>query len=118
VYLGICIPLGNLRMIWLGLLVAVAVAILRLLITRISLPQRVGLRELAITSQLFPKGLAAAVLAGIPAELGIPGGVELRAFVYSALLVSIIWSAVWVPLIEKTRLGYALRRAVQVGATS
>jgi NhaP-type Na+/H+ or K+/H+ antiporter len=111
VYLGICISVDDPAKLWFGLLGVMIVGLLRILVSRASLPQRIGLRELAITSQMFPKGLAAAVLAGIPAEEGIAEGIGLRGFVYSVLLISIIWSAVWVPLIEKTRLGTAMRNA-------
>ena len=115
VYLGICISVDDPSILWFGLLTVTIVGALRLLVSRGSLPQRIGLRELAVTSQMFPKGLAAAVLAGMPAEEGIVEGIGLRGFIYAVLLVSIVWSAAWVPLIEKTRVGQALRQAVRTG---
>lgn len=48
-----------------------------------------GLREAAISSMMAPKGLAAAVLAVVPLQYGVPGGEVIRDTANMAVLLSI-----------------------------
>ena len=41
-------------------------------------------------SAMVPKGLAAAVLAGLPLQYGIPEGSEIQIIVYNVVFVSIL----------------------------
>lgn len=69
-----------------------------------------SLRDSAMASVLAPKGLAAAVLAGVPLQYGVAGGELIRDAAYMAVLVSIAMSALLVmafPLVPLQRL-YAL----------
>ncbi|MBA7656817.1 hypothetical protein ES703_64744 [subsurface metagenome] len=55
-------------------------------------------------SVMVPKGLAAAVLASIPAQEGMAGGEFIRDVTYIVILSSIVATSVMIPLLEKTRL--------------
>jgi len=52
---------------------------------------------------MIPKGLAAAVLASIPAQVGIIGGELIRDVTYMVILISIVATSVMIPLLERTR---------------
>jgi len=54
-------------------------------------------------SSIVPKGLAAAVLATIPMQQGIPGGELIKDIVFSVILFSILFTSVLIPLIEKSK---------------
>jgi hypothetical protein len=54
-------------------------------------------------SVMIPKGLAAAVLASIPAQAGIIGGELIRDVTYMVILISIVATSVMIPLLERTR---------------
>lgn len=58
--------------------------------------------EVMQMSVLIPKGTAAAVLASLPLQLGLPGGNEIRDVVYGVVFLSIIITAVLIFLVEKT----------------
>jgi len=47
---------------------------------------------------MIPKGLAAAVLAGIPLQKGIAGGQIIQDLTYSIILISILITSVMIPL--------------------
>jgi hypothetical protein len=67
-------------------------------------------RDAALMSALVPKGLAAAVLAGLPAQLGVPGGEAIRGAVYAAVFFSIATCALLVFAIERGLLAPTLAR--------
>lgn len=79
----------------------------RLLLCRLVVSRKTTRYEASIMSIMVPKGLAAAVLAGMPLQAEIPGGEIIQNVVYAVVLISIIVTAVMVPLMDKTRLkGY------------
>jgi cell volume regulation protein A len=53
-------------------------------------------RDKAIGSMLAPKGLAAAVLAAVPLQYGVPGAEVIRDTTYMVVLVSIVLCALLV----------------------
>ncbi len=90
VYLGISIRFTG----WMPILVASGmmslVFVMRVWLTRGTLRDPVySGRDLAIVSMLAPKGLAAAVLAGVPLQYGVPGAELIRDTTYMVVLVSI-----------------------------
>jgi NhaP-type Na+/H+ or K+/H+ antiporter len=111
VYLGISVTMEYTLGVWVAAGVVAVLGLLRILVVRASLPSRLGWREMGVVSQMFPKGLAAAVLASVPAEQGLLLGDAIRGVVYSTLIFSIIWTTVLVPLIERTGLGRAFQGA-------
>jgi hypothetical protein len=50
---------------------------------------------------MVPKGLAAAVLASIPYQMGIEGGEFIRDIIYAIILISITLTSILVYLVEK-----------------
>jgi hypothetical protein len=59
---------------------------------------------------MAPKGLAAAVLAAVPMEMGIPGGETIRDFAYFGVLVSIVATACLIPLQRQPSIGRGIQR--------
>ncbi len=57
-------------------------------------------------SIMAPKGLAAAVLAGIPAMVGMPNGDLIQEIAYMVVLYSITLTALLIPLVIKNRLSF------------
>ncbi len=57
--------------------------------------------DAGLMSILAPKGLVSAVLASIPVSAKIPGAELARDFTYLVVILSIIVTAVWIPLIQR-----------------
>ena len=72
--------------------------------------------DAAVASVMAPKGLAAAVLAGVPLQLGIAGGEAVQQFVYMVVLVSIIVTSVAIPLLGVPPLAWLMARVLPAGA--
>ncbi|HUX89424.1 MAG TPA: cation:proton antiporter [Gallionellaceae bacterium] len=99
VYLGVSIRFGAATLIMVAALMTLLVYVMRLVLTRVALRDPVyKLRDTAITSMMVPKGLAAAVLAGLPLQYGVTGGEVIRDTTYMVVLVSISLSALLVAL--------------------
>ena len=50
---------------------------------------------------MVPKGLAAAVLATMPAQAGVPGGEIIQSIVFAVILFSIVFTSIMVPILER-----------------
>ncbi len=97
VYMGISIHFGSVHLAFTAIAMTVLVFAMRLGLTRFV--YRDGgytLRDSAMTSMLAPKGLAAAVLAGLPLQYGVSGGEIIRDTTYMVVLVSIALCALLV----------------------
>jgi len=109
VYLGISIQFGQWKVILGGLLITVVLFLGRALVIRFAMPKRVTREDAMAMAVLIPKGLAAAVLASIPMQMGVPGGEILRDTAYVVVLFSIGLAALLVSMVErKSRLVYPL----------
>lgn len=110
VYLGMSIRFEDIRLIgWAAALCAI-VYLARVIIVRFTLiRENVSWRDLAWTSMMVPKGLVAAVLAGIPVEQGLEGAQTVRNFTYMVVLISICLTAVAIPLVDKGWIGSIFR---------
>jgi len=109
VYLGISIGFGRWKVILGGLLITVVLFLGRALVIRFAMPKRVTREDAMAMAVLIPKGLAAAVLASIPMQMGVPGGEILRDTAYVVVLFSIGLAALLVSMVErKSRLVYPL----------
>ena len=109
-YLGISMQLDQVVIALFALLVVAVVYFARLWITRFTLAKDTSQRDASFVAILVPKGLAAAVLAGLPAQYGIFGAEKIQAFVYASVLFSIVITAVLVPLSERPFLQSKLKR--------
>ncbi len=99
VYLGISIHFGAAHLALMAVLMTVLVFAMRTSLTRfVYRDAAYTLRDTAITSMMAPKGLAAAVLAGLPLQYGVAGGETIRDTTYMVVLVSIALCALLVAL--------------------
>lgn len=106
VYLGISIHFGAIDMMLVTAAMVAAIFAIRIIITRYTIDNSYTPRDSAITSMMAPKGLAAAVLAGLPGQYGFAGGGIIQDSTYMVVLFSIILCALLVtlyqvPLIQK-----------------
>lgn len=96
VYIGVCIPFSDMTTLMWGLLVAVALFVMRFVIVAI-----VGRKETSAdrwtVSMLIPKGLASAVLAPMPEQINlqmgyelIPGATMIKNVTYAVIFFSVI----------------------------
>jgi NhaP-type Na+/H+ or K+/H+ antiporter len=104
VYLGISISFTDLRAVAVGLSLAIVAFVGRIIMSRLILDKRIPRREALHTVALIPKGLAAAVLASLPAQRGLPDGELVQGTVYAVVFFSIVLCAVLVYAIESGRL--------------
>ncbi len=104
VFLGLSIGFGDVRIFAVAAVVTVAVYLARMLVTRYALAADTPRRDASVLAMMIPKGLAAAVLAGLPIERGLPYGEILRDISYAVVLMSIIMTAVMVWAMERVPL--------------
>ena len=81
VYIGISIRLDQYMPILIGLGLTIVLFTLRILIVRFAISKRkeaLPANDMVYMATMLPKGLAAAVLATIPAQAGIPGGENIQ----------------------------------------
>ncbi len=90
VYLGINIILTDTYSLLVGLVITVLIFGIRIFIVRIAVSSTSPVTDRVIMSMMVPKGLAAAVLASLPAKIGIPGGDLIQNITFAAVLFSII----------------------------
>jgi len=90
IYLGISIHFGTAHLALTAIAMTALVFAMRTGLTRfVYRDAGYTLRDSAITSMMAPKGLAAAVLAGLPLQHGVAGGETIRDTTYMVVLVSI-----------------------------
>ncbi len=107
-YLGISMKISSYWPVIVALLVVAAIYFVRLWITKFTLGKLLEPIESVYTSLLIPKGLAAAVLAGIPLQRQLPYGETIQIFAYAVVLLSIFTTAVLVPIAGRGRVGRLL----------
>ncbi|MCZ6915596.1 MAG: cation:proton antiporter [Gemmatimonadetes bacterium] len=100
VFLGISIGFSNTRAVLVGLLLSVIAFLGRLVMVRLLVPRSVSRRHALLMTALIPKGLAAAVLAGMPSQLGLPNGELIQSTVYAVIFFTILFCAILVFAIE------------------
>ncbi|RLC44531.1 MAG: sodium:proton exchanger [Candidatus Coatesbacteria bacterium] len=105
VYLGISIKISDFNVMLVGFLFTIAILFARLIVIFVFAPRSLSPRDASIMSAMIPKGLAAAVLASIPLQMGVEFSDVILDIVYSVILWSIIACSILIPFIEKVRLG-------------
>lgn len=102
VYLGVSITFADWRAVMIGLLLGVIAFPARAPVVRLlASPSTTSRRDAGLMTALVPKGLAAAVLASLPAQAGLPGGEAIQGTVYAAIFFSIVTCAVLVFVVER-----------------
>jgi NhaP-type Na+/H+ or K+/H+ antiporter len=102
VYMGIAIQFESFRSVLVGFSLAFAMIVVRPIAVRLATSKQIPIYDASIMSSIAPKGLAAAVLASIPSQMGIPGGETIQNVTYSVILFSIVLTSFMVFLVEKT----------------
>ncbi len=110
IYIGISIPVEQMFIVAIAATIVIAIYILRPFATKILVRHRITPYDNMIISIMVPKGLAAAVLAGLPQQYGMIEGADIQAITYYIVLLSIVFTSVLIPLAEKTRIGLSLQR--------
>jgi cell volume regulation protein A len=105
IYLGMQIPLDSWQPHLIALAVVTVVYLARHLLCRWALKptELVSRRDISLASLMAPKGLAAAVLATIPGQLGLSIGTTLEPIVFAVVIQSILLTSILVWLSERTK---------------
>jgi len=103
IFLGISIRFSSWSTVAWSLVAVIGAYAARLALVRLTLSAAVTRRDAAVASVMAPKGLAAAVLAGVPLQMGIAGGEAVQQFVYMVVLVSIVVTSLAIPLLGEQR---------------
>jgi len=94
VYIGFSIVFDDLKSILFGLVITAVLYIVRLFVAKIASPKGANSFDKGIISIMTPKGLAAAVLATIPAQAGMPDGSIIKEITYSVVFFSILTTSI------------------------
>jgi NhaP-type Na+/H+ or K+/H+ antiporter len=103
-FLGLSIKFESILSFAAALALVVIIYVTRLVLCRLTVSRKIPQKEISVMSIMVPKGLAAAVLAGMPMQANVTGGEIIQNVVFAVVLISIVVTAVMVPLIDKTDL--------------
>ncbi len=101
VYLGASMTFTRLSDFLVAAALVLVVLLARAPVVRLLTPRTTSRRDGALMGALVPKGLASAVLAGIPLQRGLATGDTILAVVYPTIFISIVSCAALVFLIER-----------------
>ena len=107
VYLGISVRFADWRLGGLAVLAVIAVYLTRAGVVRLSMPASTSRPDARVMAVLGPKGLAAAVLAGVPLQMGVAQGEAIQQLTYMVVLASIVATSVLVPVLVRSPEGQA-----------
>ncbi|MDR1974607.1 MAG: cation:proton antiporter [Bacteroidales bacterium] len=102
VYVGISLRLGNWRALLFGFILTLLLMVVRFLLIPLVAPKATNVLEKTAISQMFPKGLVAAVLGSMPLAMGIAEGAIIRDVAYSVILFSTLLVSFLVWISEKS----------------
>jgi len=103
VYVGVSIEFADLHLVYIGLALTALIFLIRIPAAWIGLDRTTPVRDASLVAIMSPKGLAAVVLASMPLEQQLPGGVMLRNTTYIVVFMSIVFTSVLSFLVERTR---------------
>ncbi len=98
VFLGISMKLSDARLFLIGGSITLLIFAARHVLTAYLFDRDLPRHYASLTAIMVPKGLAAAVLAGLPKEAGVPGGEMIQSVAYVVVLLSIALTAILIPL--------------------
>jgi cell volume regulation protein A len=105
VYIGLSIQFKNIWWITFGLTVALFIFIVRIPVVRFGVPKSIPRSDASRMAAMAPKGLAAAVLASLPLQQGVPGGDLIQNSTYAVVLFSVILTSLLIFLQDTTFVG-------------
>ncbi len=103
-FIGISLNFDNLSIMLLGILIAIFIFVIRLFSVIISIPKSTPRFDASIMAVTVPRGLAPAVLALIPIQKGLEGGVIVQETTYSIIFFSIFFTSVLIFLLHNSAL--------------
>jgi len=104
IFVGLSIRLESGRAIITALGMATVLLLIRYVAVQVSLPRSVDMWEASFAAVMIPRGLAAAVLAALVVQRGIPEGLVIQELVYGVVLWSIVLTSLFIFLLSKTSL--------------
>jgi potassium/hydrogen antiporter len=106
VYLGLSITLTDSWTLTVAFALTGVMLLARLLAVRLSIGSSwMTVKDVSNIGVMIPKGTAAAVLASIPMQMALETGGQIRDVTYAVIVISILLSALFMFLIEKSPLG-------------
>ena len=110
VYLGISVRFADWRLAALALATVLLAYAGRAAVVRLVVPRSTRRFDASVMAVMGPKGLAAAVLAGVPLQRGVEHGEVMQQFTYLVVLASIAVTSLAVPMIDRGPVGAAFQR--------
>lgn len=101
IYLGISMRFDNWVVLPVSILFMLVLFAVRLILVKGLLRGHPSRVEIFYTTLLIPKGLAAAVLAGVPAQSGVVGAEIIPEIVFPTVLVSIVLTSLLIPVASR-----------------
>lgn len=107
VYIGLSINLYDNWLLFVSLVLVGALMVIRPLVARISVSRTTTPRDASIVAVMVPRGLAAAALASLPLNYGLPDGQFMQNIAYGVILFSIVLSSLFAFVVDRTPVGRA-----------
>ncbi|MBP5364731.1 MAG: cation:proton antiporter [Bacteroidales bacterium] len=114
IYLGLSFPIGEVHFVMISLSLVVAIFVARPLASKLFVKRNVDAYDRSIVAVMVPKGLAAAVLAGLPAEYNMIQAADIQAITFNVVLISILATSVFILLVEKTSYGTLMKHLMSI----
>ena len=102
IYIGLSIQFSNAESFIIAGVIVIALFVIRILVVYFSISRTIPAWDASVMAIMIPKGLAAAVLAGIPLQSKVLGGAFIETTTYAIILFSIVICSVFVILLERT----------------
>ncbi|NMB78048.1 MAG: hypothetical protein GYA23_03005, partial [Methanomicrobiales archaeon] len=102
IFIGISIHFTHIEIFYMAAAITAAMYLARVIIVWLTIPRSIPKSDASVIAIMEPKGLAAAVLASLPLEAGIPVGQGIQDIVYLVIFLSILACSVLVFLLERT----------------
>ena len=117
IYLGLSFPIGDIHFIMIALSLVVSIFIARPIASKLLVKHRVDAYDRSVVAVMVPKGLAAAVLAGLPAQYNMIGAGDIQAITFNVVLISIVATSIFILLIEKTSYGTLMKHLMSIDSS-
>ncbi len=101
VYVGLSIKVDDINMLLWGALITLVIFALRIVIVKYVVSKDTPLFDKSILSMMAPKGLATAVMGGMPLAQGYADGEIIQSLLYAGLILSIILTVILFFLADK-----------------
>jgi len=101
IYMGISLQLISNWFITVAFVLTVIAFLVRVFAVQFSVGKKLPQKEKSLMMVMFPKGLAAVVLASIPLQEGIAGGDTIKNITYGVIIFSILFTSFMVFMLKK-----------------